>query len=89
MKETWSGQDTEPGNAYAVLYSLQRDTGRWWDFRTYTDREALVAHRQVAVAAAGCSAVAVAVGNVVAADVTAVANFLDSMIHVMSLLDSK
>lgn len=22
-----------------MLYSLQRDTGRWWDFRTYTDKE--------------------------------------------------
>ena len=33
------GQGAYPGTAYAVLYSLQRTTGRFCDFKTYTDTE--------------------------------------------------
>ena len=39
VRETWTGQDREPGNSYAVLYSLQRMTGRFCDFSKYHDTE--------------------------------------------------
>ena len=35
-----SGQDFEPGNAFAVLYSIQKKTGRWYDLINYYDTEA-------------------------------------------------
>lgn len=37
------GQHSFPGTAYAVLYSLQRTSGRTCDFKTYSDTEVLVA----------------------------------------------
>ena len=39
IRHSWLGGDEEPGNAYAVLYSLQRTAGRKCDFKTYTDSE--------------------------------------------------
>ena len=39
ISDSWLGGDEEPGNAYAVLYSLQRTAGRKCDFKTYTDSE--------------------------------------------------
>ena len=39
VRDSWLGGDEEPGNAYAVLYSLQRTAGRKCDFKTYTDSE--------------------------------------------------
>ena len=36
---TRSGQDQYPGNAYAVLYSLQKMSGRFCDFKTFRDTE--------------------------------------------------
>ena len=37
--EQSGGQNIHPGSAHAVLYSLQRITGRSCDFQTYTDTE--------------------------------------------------
>ena len=37
--EQSGGQNIHPGSAHAVLYSLQRTTGRSCDFKTYTDTE--------------------------------------------------
>ena len=42
-----TGQDKEPGNAYMVLYSLQRVTGRSCDFKTYVDTEVLIVTNDV------------------------------------------
>ena len=39
IRDSWLGGDEEPGNAYAVLYSLQKVTGRQCDHRTYRDTE--------------------------------------------------
>ena len=39
IRDSWLGGDEEPGNAYAVLYSLQRTASRKCDFKTYTDSE--------------------------------------------------
>jgi len=39
IKTTSTGQNEEPGNAYAVLYSLQQISGRRCDFKTYSDTE--------------------------------------------------
>eukprot|EP00094_Tigriopus_californicus_P005983 TCALIF_05764-PA protein Name:"Protein of unknown function" AED:0.00 eAED:0.00 QI:194/1/1/1/0.54/0.5/12/66/409 len=47
IQETWTGQDQEPGNSYAVLYSLQGMTGRFCNFEEYYDTEVLVAHSEV------------------------------------------
>jgi len=43
VQETWTGSDSEPGNAYAVLYSLQQDELTYNDFKTYRDTEVLIA----------------------------------------------
>ena len=37
--EQSGGQNIHPGSDHAVLYSLQRTTGRSCDFQTYTDTE--------------------------------------------------
>ena len=37
-----TGQDEIPGMAHAVLYSLQRMTGRSCDFQQYVDTEVLM-----------------------------------------------
>ena len=42
-----TGQDAEPGAALAVLYSLQGMIGRTCDFLSYTDKEILIAHKDV------------------------------------------
>ncbi len=47
IETSGGGQANHPGTAYAVLYSLQRTTGRFCDFKTYTDTEVLIAMSDV------------------------------------------
>ena len=47
IDKTGTGQDSHPGSAHAVLYSLQKIEGRFCDFKTYTDTEVLVAMTDV------------------------------------------
>ena len=42
--EESGGQNKHPGSAHAVLYSLQRTTGRSCDFKTYKDTEVSFIH---------------------------------------------
>lgn len=47
IETSGGGQHSHPGTAYAVLYSLQRNAGKFCDFKSYTDTEVLVAMTDV------------------------------------------